>query len=361
MEKGRTGESVDVAVIGAGIFGLSCAYAAVRAGLSVCLLEAERPGAGASGGIVGALSPHLPLGWNEKKQVQLDSLASAEDFWAEIEAVGGASAGYGRIGRYLPIGSETERAKMQAQVEGARENWRGRFCWDLVEASRLPDWLDPMSCPFGAVRETLSARLHPRRAVDALVAALHGSGAELRHPAPVRAVASGRVELDSGAMSADAIVLAAGTGGEALAPGTLGRGVKGQAALLAPRAAPDAMVFADGVYIVPHAHGTVAVGSTSEKVFDDPCGTDGQLDDVIARAARIVPALADAEVLERWAGVRPRGPKPDPVVGPLPGQPGLYLANGGFKTGFGFAPVVGNAMVEMMAGRSHGLPERFLP
>lgn len=60
---GRKGMRVpgpDVLVVGAGIFGLSCAWACIERGLSVVVAERAAPGAGASGGPVGALAPHLP-------------------------------------------------------------------------------------------------------------------------------------------------------------------------------------------------------------------------------------------------------------------------------------------------------------
>ena len=68
---------VDLTVRGAGIFGLSVAWEAARRGARVLVIEATRIGAGASGGVVGALSPHVPENWNAKKAFQLDSLLMA--------------------------------------------------------------------------------------------------------------------------------------------------------------------------------------------------------------------------------------------------------------------------------------------
>jgi glycine/D-amino acid oxidase-like deaminating enzyme len=59
------------------------------------------------------------------------------------------------------------------------------------------------------------------------------------------------------------------------------------------------------VYIVPHGDGTTAVGSTTEREFSG-LETDAQLDGVIATACAALPALADARVIARWAGLRPR-------------------------------------------------------
>ena len=56
--------------------------------------------AGSSGGIVGALAPHVPENWNPKKAFQLDSLLMAKQFWAEVQQSGGRDPGYAR--RWTP-------------------------------------------------------------------------------------------------------------------------------------------------------------------------------------------------------------------------------------------------------------------
>jgi glycine/D-amino acid oxidase-like deaminating enzyme len=140
----------------------------------------------------------------------------------------------------------------------------------------------------------------------------------------------------------------------------VGSGVKGQAAILAHRAPEAPQVHANGILIVPHHDGTVAVGSTTERDFDDPWSTDAQLDAVVARARAICPALERAEVVERWAGVRPRAATIAPMLGAWPGRPGHYVANGGFKIGIGLAPKVGEVMADLvMEGREDGIPAGF--
>ena len=63
--------SVDVTVRGAGVFGLSVAWACARRGARVRVVEPVGVGAGASGGVTGALAPHVPEGWNTPKAFQL--------------------------------------------------------------------------------------------------------------------------------------------------------------------------------------------------------------------------------------------------------------------------------------------------
>ena len=63
----------DVTVFGAGAFGLSIAWACVKRGASVRVIDPGGVGAGSSGGVVGALAPHVPEQWNPKKAFQLES------------------------------------------------------------------------------------------------------------------------------------------------------------------------------------------------------------------------------------------------------------------------------------------------
>ncbi|WP_412509078.1 NAD(P)/FAD-dependent oxidoreductase, partial [Roseovarius sp. SYSU LYC5161] len=141
----------------------------------------------------------------------------------------------------------------------------------------------------------------------------------------------------------------------------VGNAVKGQGALLDFSAPDSPQLFADGLHIVPHADGTTAIGSTSERDFDDATATDARLDAVIDRAMRAVPLLHGARVLERWAGLRPRTRSRAPMLGAHPLHPGQFIANGGFKIGFGMAPKVGQVMADLMLDGLDNIPAGFRP
>ena len=125
--------TVDVTVRGAGIFGLSVAWACVQRGASVRVIDPNGIAAGASGGIVGALAPHVPEQWNPKKAFQLESLLMAQDWWAAVDAASGLSSGYGRTGRVQPV-AQGGLDLAHARAEGAKTLWKGRARWDVVEA-----------------------------------------------------------------------------------------------------------------------------------------------------------------------------------------------------------------------------------
>ncbi|EKE44301.1 oxidoreductase, FAD-binding protein [Oceaniovalibus guishaninsula JLT2003] len=335
---------MDVTVRGAGIFGLSIAYLCVRRGARVAVIDPAGPGAGASGGLVGALAPHVPENWNAKKAFQLDSLLAAESFWRDVAGTGGGDPGYVRSGRLQPLADDGSVALARERSASAAALWRGRAVWSVEGAPR--GWAP--ATPIGlVVRDTLSAQLHPRRAIDALVRALAASGVRTEPEGPDR----GAVVWATGAQGlAD---LSAVLGQE------VGRAVKGQAALLRHDARGMPHIFADGLHVIAHDDGTVAVGSTTERDFADPAGTDARLDDIVARARLAVPGLAGAGIVARWAGLRPRARSRAPMLGPWPGRPGHYIANGGFKIGFGMAPRVAEAMADLMLDGRDAIPAGF--
>jgi len=336
----------DITVMGAGIFGLSVAWTCARRGARVRVIDPHGPGAGASGGIVGALAPHVPENWNDKKAFQFKSLLMARAFWAGVAEASGQSPGYGRLGRLQPIADEAALTLANARALTARDLWQGKADWRVIRAGG--EWA-PFTPTGYLIEDTLSARLHPRRACAALVAAIRMTGGEV--------VPSGAPE--------GRVIWATGVAGlKELSDAhsrSVGSGVKGQGALLAHDAASLPQLFADTLHIIPHEDGTTAVGSTSENAYDNPTTTDDQLDAVIARVRAAVPVLADAPVLARWAGIRPRSRNRAPMLGAHPLRAGEFIANGGFKIGFGMAPKVGQVMADLMLDGVDGIPEGFRP
>lgn len=335
----------DITVQGAGIFGLSIAFVCLVRGAHVRVIDPKGPGGGASGGLVGALAPHVPENWNAKKAFQLESLLSAEVFWQQVEEVGGAAPGYARTGRLQPIEDETAKRLAMSRADGARTLWKGHADWRIVKASQFE--FAPPSPTGLVIHDTLTARLHPRQACEALARAITALGGEITADARV----SGRIVDATGVAGLDALSRDLKT--------PVGTGIKGQAALLGFDARHAPQIFADTLHVIPHADGTTAIGSTSERDYATPDDTDDQLDRLIDRARRAVPALADAPVLERWAGVRPRARTRAPMLGACPVRPGYFIANGGFKIGFGMAPKIAEVMADLILENRGAIPAEF--
>jgi len=336
-----------ITVMGAGIFGLSAAWAMARRGASVRVIEAVRVGAGSSGGVVGALAPHVPEQWNAKKAFQLHSLLMAEDFWRDVAQTGGRDPGYARLGRVQPLADDAAVERARERGRNAETLWQGRAEWRVVPVGSVPG-LRVRAATGLMIHDTLSARMRPRGAAEALVAALASRG----------------VTIEIGSEAPEGLVLWA-TGAQGLRDlgadlgQPMGNGVKGQAALLRADFRNAPQLFAESLHVVPHADGTVAIGSTSERDFAAAETTDGQLEDLIARVRALSPDLAQAPVLERWAGVRPRSPSRAPMLGEWPGRPGHFVLNGGFKIGFGMAPKLAELAAALILDGEDQVPEGF--
>ncbi len=67
---------------------------------------------------------------------------------------------------------------------------------------------------------------------------------------------------------------------------------------------------------------------------------------------RRLPALADVEFEEAWAGMIDVMPDVVPVMDAVPGHAGLYLATGFSGHGFGIGPGAGRVMADMVLGKS---------
>jgi len=317
--------TVDVTIRGAGIAGLSTAWACLRAGAKVRVIDPAGVGRGASGGIVGALAPHVPEQWNPKKAFQFESLILSQHWWAAVETAGSEHSGYGRTGRIQPVADGGE-ALAQSRAKGAQTHWQGQAVWEVIDS---PPPLAPNSETGRWIYDSLSARIHPAQACNALAAAIRSCGGDITENASL---------ADEGA-----VVQAAGfLGLEQLTEQhsrLVGAGIKGQAVLLEYDARDQPQVFVDGLHIIPHADGTTAIGSTTEREFDDATQTDAQCDTLLERARALVPALAQARELRRWAGARPRARTRAPMLGEHPFHKGQFINNGGFKIGFGMAPL----------------------
>lgn len=354
--------------------GLWAALKAGRLGLKTLLVEREKIASGASGGLLGALMSHMPDKWNDKKQFQFDALLELEGEIARLEAETGLSAGYRRCGRLIPLPKEHLRRIAERHQQEAKTNWRqgGRdFGWTVMDAPAVDGWPVTEAATAGLVHDTFAARVSPRRLTAMLIAAIGRlSNVSIREGEAVRRIdaVAGVVELEGGeTITFDHVIVAAGHGAFDMLAGTrtlaqpLGQPVKGQAALLRADVDPGLpLLYLDGLYIVPHDDGTVAIGSTSENTFSDPFGTDDQVETLIASARQLAPELADAPVIERWAGLRPKAIGRDPMVGPHPDLPRLIALTGGFKVSFGLAHKLADAALAAVGGETLDVPESFL-
>ena len=374
--------SFDAIFVGGGVIGLSCAWRAARRGARVALLERAEPPAGATRVAAGMLAPVGELAFGEPELLEM-TLASAQlypDFVAELEAATGESTGYTCQGA-LHIALDRDEAGELRRVHDLQRSLGLEAEW--LPPRRCRD-LEPGLTPSfnGGVHAPGEAAVDPRALTRALLAALAGDGAgAARATAPSGAVRTGAgvvaglfdgerlagVRTAAGEdLRADAVVLCAGAWSgltewlpEHARPPV--RPVKGQIVELRSRdgAAPcERIVASERVYLVPRPDGRLIVGATSEEQGFDTAVTAGGVHELLREAYRLLPDIAEMELADSMAGLRPGTPDNLPLIGPGAIE-GLILATGHYRNGILLAPLTADAVAAVLAGDQ--LPEAAAP
>jgi glycine oxidase len=149
------------------------------------------------------------------------------------------------------------------------------------------------------------------------------------------------------ASAAHPVLVAAGWGTTQLA-GLPQHVARGQVLRLQPLAPiPSALHTADNLFLVPDWDGSMLVGSHNAT---QPAPTDASRQpnpahtaQLMARAARILPALAEATVVDVWVGHRPISNPRLPLIRPV--APHTWAVAGLGKTGYALAPLVAEALL----------------
>jgi glycine oxidase len=360
--------SYDAVVVGGGAIGLCCAWRVALRGARVVVLDRDRPPAGATRVAAGMLAPIGELAFGEPELLRM-TIAAAErypGFVAELEAASGMPTGYARHGA-LHVALDRDEASELRRVH------------DLQRSLGLgAEWLPPRRCRElepgltpsfnGGVHAPEEAAIDPRATTAALLAALDAQGVEVRGGVEVtEALLDGdRIEgVRTGPgeeLRAEAVVLAAGawSGAATWLPDHARppvRPVKGQILeLRALNGEPpcERIVASERVYLVPRADGRLIVGATTEERGFDMTVTAAGVHELLREAYRLLPDVAEMELAESMAGLRPGTPDNLPLIGPGALE-GLVLACGHYRNGILLAPLTGDAVADLLQDRD--IPE----
>ena len=133
--------------------------------------------------------------------------------------------------------------------------------------------------------------------------------------------------------------------------------VRGQIALVNPGRPLVQRVLIWGTrYMVPRPEGRILIGSTEEHAGFVKETTAEAIQDFLAVAIKLVPALASAALEKTWAGLRPGSPDGLPFIGPAPGVENLFVAGGHFRAGIQLSPGTGVLLKEMLLGQAPTMP-----
>ncbi len=373
--------SPDVVIVGGGVIGCAVAYRLAREGVAVTLLERGEIAGEASGAAAGMLTPVAEAtGPGPLLRFGLRSRAAFPALVAELIERSGIDPELEPSGSLRVAADAGEEAQLRERaVRFAGQGLR----WLTSDELRLAE---PAAAPHlrGALLDPADAHVRPPLMARALAGAAAQQGARVETGTPVTGLrreggAGGEgarvvgVETPGGVVHAGPVVLCAGSwcrevaawlGAAAFAPVAP---VRGQLVLLSapPRARLRPIVWGRGAYVVPKRDGSVAVGATEERVGFDRRVTAAAVASLLHEAAGLVPALADAAFLGAFAGLRPETPDHLPLIGPVPGAPGLALAAGHFRSGVLLAPATAELVADALLGKGWAepafLPERFAP
>lgn len=366
----RTG-SWDVVVVGGGLIGCSIAFELTKRGRRVAVIERGPIGREASWASAGIISLPNKLDMSpERVEITRRGLHRYPELVAELEAETGLSIDYRPNGAFAVgvdegAASAVDRLGAWQREHGFRvEKLDTRTARELDPS--LPEemaavWFAPEVGALSVYRLTL-----------ALAAAAKSRGAMILAETPVVSVIheGGRVtgvRLPDGHVDADTVILATGAWtrflGDALGVSLPTRPVKGQLIAFAnPPIRPRYVIAGHGGYIVPRVDGTVVAAATEEEVGFDRRVTGEGVTWLLELARSLCPTLPAGEIVSTWTGLRPGSEDREPLIGPIEGYAGLWVAAGHFRTGAkeapGSAELVASALV---SGRTDPLLARFAP
>jgi glycine oxidase len=356
----------DVLIVGGGVIGLTAAYFLARERARVQLIdrgdfgqEASWAGAGilAPGKIESAVSPFDKLrSWSFREYPRLSE---------ELCADTGIDNGFVRCGGL-------EFTEIESHLHA--DEWRGQ---GVPAESLTPEDVQRLEPALaGDVGRALliseMAQVRNPRHVKALVASCERRGVNFQTGITVqRIVKQGRraiaLQTDRGRLEAGNYLVATGAWTDRLVadlgwqPGI--KPIRGQIALVRTERPIVTRILLWGArYLVPRLDGRILVGSTEEDVGFVKDTTVGAINELLALACRLVPALANAAVERTWAGLRPGSPDGLPFIGRLPGCDNLLVAAGHYRSGIQLAPGTARLLTDMILGRPGTLPaEAFRP
>ena len=404
----------DVIVVGGGVIGLACGLALQGAGRGVRVLEAGVVGCGSSHGNCGTITPShaMPLAAPGSIGRALAWMASPEaplyikprwdpTLWRWLTGVGA------RCNQEDWMRAAAAKAAILLASRQALPDWIARHGLDCEftaagtdhvfrdEAAlaafghelralagfgipsetidgaaylrQEPALLDGV---VGAVRFPGDASLRPDRYVAQLAGALRAAGGTIVEHSPVHAAtaADGRwtVTAANGTFRARDVVLAAGAWSPALgrtlgpALGSLGRVMqpgKGYSITYArPAVTPQRplVLHERRVCVTAWEHG-FRLGSTMEFSGYDASLNRRRLGALERGAREYLRDPVGPAVTEEWFGWRPMTVDDLPIIGPVPGQPRLWLATGHGMLGVSMSAATADLIADLVTGRPPGI------
>jgi sarcosine oxidase, subunit beta len=357
------GAACDVLVVGAGVIGAATAFHLTRLGAgSVTVLDRSSAGSGMSGRSSALVRMHYTFPPEVDLAVRSDAMF---DSWTELTGRPGCVRRTG----FVRIVLSQEADLLRANVAMQREHGAKAEVIDAAELARLAPGLRTDDIEWAAWESHGGYGDGAVVAGDMLAAARERGAGYLPNTSVRSLITDGDritgVQTDAGPRYAGTVVLAAGVWAPPLlASAGIDLPIETELHRVAlVRPGPGASGAAAGVacidsttqtYFRPEAAGQLTlIGSFAGPRGADPDGVPAtasadELAELVGSAAHRVPALADGGIARGITGVYDMTPDARPMLGGLPGRPGLIVAAGFSGMGFKISPAVGEALAELV-------------
>ncbi|MEG4500887.1 FAD-dependent oxidoreductase [Microcoleus sp. F10-C6] len=347
---------VRVAIIGCGIIGASIAFELSQfPELKVTVFDKQPPAQGSTGAALGVLMgviSHKTKGRNW--QLRETSLQRYETLIPELEAVTGRKIPFNKQGILMLCSEGEDLIKWEKLIATrASQGWQLEL-WDVERVRDRCPHLSLNNQIIAGIYSPQDRQVDPTALTLALVDAAERNGVIFEFGVPVEAA-----EI-AASLEFDRLIVSAGLGSAAVTASLNQlvdiRPVLGQALHLRspnPLGNPDfrPVITCDDVHIVHLENREFWVGATVE--FSENGGeiqpNADMLKQVMARAIALCPALAEAEIIRKWSGLRPRPEgRPAPIIETLPGNDRILIASGHYRNGVLLAPATARSIREMI-------------
>jgi glycine/D-amino acid oxidase-like deaminating enzyme len=363
-------QNYDVVVAGGGIVGAACALACAQAGMRVALVERDILGSGATAAGMG----HIVI--MDDSEAQFTLTRRSQRLWQQLRATLPAGAEYETPGTLWVAADDEELTEAQRKREWLAE--RDVPC-SLLSSDELAE-LEPNLSPglAGALLVSEDAVVYPPVVALHLARQAQARGATLLVGRAVTELADGEAVLDDGTrLRAGRLVNALGADAARCTPGIPVKKRKGHLAITdrypgfirhqlvelgylksAHSVSSDSVAF----NVQPRRTGQLLIGS-SRQYGNENSGVDqGMLTAMLDRATLYLPAVASLSVLRIWTGFRAATPDKLPLIGPVPGDPTLWLATGHEGLGITTSLATAELLAAHFAGSNPAIPpEPYLP
>lgn len=352
-------------VIGAGIIGAACAWALAKVGMQVGVVDPRPIGSGTTAAGMG----HLVVIDDPPAEFALTHLSMK--LWEELVPQMTMHAEYSRCGTLWVAEDEAEMDEARAKHERLS---RAGIEVQLLDPAGLartePNLRTGLAGGLRIVRDGL---VYPPLAARWMLDAAGASGSNLHLGTPVASIAASKVTLADGrTLEADIIVNAAGLDARELTPGLPLRARKGHLIITdrypgfcsnqivelgyiknAHGNALESVAF----NLQPRPNGQMLLGSSRQFDVEELSIQSSMLSKVIARGCRFMPGLAQLQGIRAWTGLRAATPDGMPIIGPVGGMPGVFVAAG--HEGLGITTATGTGL--LIASMATGSPPPIDP